>query len=369
LSPRTYTLAIRNFQSIEAASLEVTGLTVIWGPHSSIGKSAVVRALDAMLFGNAPRGIVRNGAKACAVTLQWDDHSVQWVKGETVNGYVIDGVKYEKVGRAVPPVVKELGFYELEMQDITVKPQIRKQFDKAWPMVLSAADVGKVVGSLVQTEKVYSGIKNLLADSARVRSRRGQTETLILSKRKELASFASLDDLARTVAAIDPAPVMAAQDKLHKVTTLLEYKEGFTRELARLAAPRRPLPKSGDVARALSSRGLLEVVSGARKKISGSRTALSPTLPSHAQLGAFLAARGAIGAFLVGTPVASLEGVLPSFEAYQDLARFRSAADRFARAAATLRAGDAELAEYKAKLEQDGFVVCPECDGQGLTHA
>ena len=72
---------LKNFQSIEDASLRVEGLTVITGTNHS-GKTAVMRAIRG-LFTNAPAGpLVRHGAAHLTVALTFDDGTeVVWEKG------------------------------------------------------------------------------------------------------------------------------------------------------------------------------------------------------------------------------------------------------------------------------------------------
>lgn len=359
----TYQINIRNFQSIESANLEVSGLTVIWGPHSSIGKSAVVRAIDAVLFGNAPRGIVRNGAKAAAVTIQWDNHSISWVKGDAVNGYVIDGVKFDKVGRAVPEEIAALGFYELEMQDITVKPQIRKQFDKAWPLILSAPDLGKVVGSLVQTEKVYAAIKALQGDAAQIRTKRGQIELLVLSKRRELESLSALDLVGSTIAAINYAPVKEAQDKLARAEALVVQRQALFTKAERLNALNTPIPQSGDVSRELGTLSLISRWRALRLRLNPLQVKAVTDLPTKQDIFTYLSARAA---FVKYSRRPAVSVGLPDLGEYKDLARARLQIAAVLRSRAGYATAEENLRALYESMAAEGFVECPACDGQGL---
>lgn len=329
-----YDLTIKNFQSIKHAELEIFGLTVLWGAHSSIGKSAVVRALDSMLFGNAPKGIVRNGEKAALVMLEWEDHVIKWAKGDNINGYVIDGVKFDKVGRTVPAEIANLGFYPLDMQDMIVKPQVRKQFDKAWPLLLSAPDLGKVVGSLVRTEKVYTAIKSLLADSAKIRSKRGKVETLLASKQAEMKEFDGVDRVKAAIGRINYTEAKEAKARLEEADRLDEAKRLAEDKLKMAScAFTTELPDPIAIAKLVHISDTLSNVAGLEFKMT-SCAVLRADLPDpvHIKL------------------LADVERCLQSMEVKQLL----------------YEETVASLDVFTADLEKQGISVCDDCDGTGF---
>lgn len=237
-----YLLRVKNFQSLRDVTLEIEGVTVLYGPRSNIGKSAVVRVLDAMLFGDCPKDMVTWGEKASVALLQWEGHYIKWAKGEGVNGYEVDGVKYAKVGKSVPEVIPELGFKYLEAQDLKIKAQVRKQFDKAWPLILNATDLGKVVGSLVQTEKVYGAVKELLSDATRVRSKRGQVEVLLGEKEKSLRRLAELDVFGAQLDVITLEGVNKLAFTVETVQRKISEKAQYEQQISRLSAHETDIP-------------------------------------------------------------------------------------------------------------------------------
>ncbi len=128
---------VRNFQSIEDASVTIDGLTVVTGANHS-GKTAFMRAIRGV-FTNAPPGpLVRHGCAHLSVALTFDDGtSVLWEKGwekpgrkgKTVNRYTVNGKQIATVGRGVPPEVEALGVREIQAASDRVWPQIAQQFD------------------------------------------------------------------------------------------------------------------------------------------------------------------------------------------------------------------------------------------------
>lgn len=191
----SYHLKILNYQSLKNVEIDIEGITVLYGMESNVGKTAFVRALDGLLFGGSLKDSVTWGEKRHLVELSWDSHSIKWIKGDGVNDYMVDGIHYSKVGKEVPEAVQELGFKELVLSDLFMKPQIRKQFDKAWPMTLKPSDMGKVAGSLVETEKVYVAMKELLSDGTRIRSRRSSCETEMLVKTQDALKLSFVDNV------------------------------------------------------------------------------------------------------------------------------------------------------------------------------
>jgi hypothetical protein len=369
---RTYKLNIRNFQSLKSVDLEITGLTVIWGSQSSIGKSAVVRAIDSMLFGNAPRGIVMRGQKHALVMLQWEDHYIKWAKGDTVNGYEIDGVQFDKVGRAAPEEIINLGFYELAMQDLSIKPQIRKQFDKAWPLVLSAPDLGKVVGSLVQTEQVYAAIKTLLADTAKLRGKRGQLETLLGSKRKEAESFVRLDAITDTVARLDYAPIAKLEELLAKINDHRNVRDARILDISRLSKIANiSIPDSEQLRKLLAIRALLIKIGSLKQTVARLQKAANINIPDS-PVDLFTRSVAVSRLLVLRNKVKILVSannslVVPDgVNAYKQCLSIKALIVNLERAKQLARAIDLNLTEFSEFLTKQGFVVCSKCEGQGL---
>ena len=124
----TVKIRVRDFQSIEDAEIEVSGLTVITGANNT-GKSASLRAVFG-LFTNA-RGtkFVRHGKDQCSVSVTFGDgRSVTWEKGAKQNRYTVDGKVLDKVGAGVPPEVEALGVVPITASGRELWPQFAQQF-------------------------------------------------------------------------------------------------------------------------------------------------------------------------------------------------------------------------------------------------
>jgi len=123
-----FRLRVKNFQSIEDASLDVDGLTVVTGPNNS-GKTAMIRAVYGAFTNARGTKYVRHGKASCEVSLDFaDGRSLVWEKGEKVNRYVLDGQTLNKVGQGAPPEMTSLGVQPVEAAGRELWPQFAHQF-------------------------------------------------------------------------------------------------------------------------------------------------------------------------------------------------------------------------------------------------
>jgi len=100
---------ITNFESIRNISFDIDGFTTIVG-RNFIGKSAVLKAINAALTNASGTGFITWGETFCEVHIKSDRIDLLWHKEDSNNFYVINGIKYEKIGKDDPPnVVFEAG--------------------------------------------------------------------------------------------------------------------------------------------------------------------------------------------------------------------------------------------------------------------
>jgi len=219
-----YKLHIENFQSVREALLEIEGLTILYSPKSNVGKSSVVRALQGVLFGKSFRGMVTKGAKATKIIFGWDidgdKHLIAWNKGDGINSVKVDGAVFDKLGQNYPEEVQKLGFRHPNLEGMEIPLQIREQFDKAFPMNLTSSDLGRVVSRIVDLSEMNETIKRALGDKNKLAS----TKTFILSELemmdKKLAQLEGLTDILVQSEILDPAEMIASEEKLLKLKEL-----------------------------------------------------------------------------------------------------------------------------------------------------
>jgi len=205
---------ISNFQSIYDAYIEVEGLTVVTGP-SDMGKSALIRAVEAALFHRSGDSFVSHGEDYSTVMLSWKGDkpfSIVWRKGEKpgrgvrpekVNEFVVDGALLMKVGRAQPQEIADLGFRSVDFDGLKIALQVRRQRGVALrgrtyaPFVVgfSPSDAEKVLSRMVQSD-VYSMASRFASqDLSRARSRLSSIVEELTVAAEELRLFLPLKDI------------------------------------------------------------------------------------------------------------------------------------------------------------------------------
>lgn len=104
----TYQLSVKNFQSIKNQTVSFSGFNVICG-KSDMGKSALRRSIQTVLFNNWSKSFIRSGEKSTLITLtkQQDnktEFSISALKSSTDNQFVINNQTYPKMGKDAPSI-------------------------------------------------------------------------------------------------------------------------------------------------------------------------------------------------------------------------------------------------------------------------
>jgi energy-coupling factor transporter ATP-binding protein EcfA2 len=121
-------IKIKNFQSIGDISFDVEGFTVIVGKNN-LGKSAIIRAIDAALTNRTGSEFIRWGKTKAEVSLKNEGLDINWSKGDTAV-YKINGVAYSKLNRTIPQPIQDVGIKRIEMGNEKLNPLIAHQFEE-----------------------------------------------------------------------------------------------------------------------------------------------------------------------------------------------------------------------------------------------
>lgn len=95
-------IEIINYESIKHAHIKVDGFTVITG-RNHLGKSAVLRAINAALTNEQGTHFINWDAKYTEVKIKTKNLDLTWHKEEGNNFYIANGKRLEKVGNEPPP--------------------------------------------------------------------------------------------------------------------------------------------------------------------------------------------------------------------------------------------------------------------------
>lgn len=195
---------VRNFQSIEDASIVIDGLTVLTGTNNA-GKSALFRAIRGA-FTNAPgHAFVRTGQSHCTVDLEFDDgRTLTWMKGKGVNTYVVNGKKLEKVDKGVPAEVRVFGVDPIQVGDKELWPQIAPQVTGVVFLLNETGSlIAEAVADVTRVKQLTVALKECDSDRRAGRaSIKERTETAA-ALAEQRTKFAGLDVIVEQLAELD----------------------------------------------------------------------------------------------------------------------------------------------------------------------
>lgn len=144
-------ISIKNFQSIKKVDFTVDGFTVIVGKNN-IGKSAIVRAIDAALTNQSGNNFIRLGEKSTEVKINIKDSiNFLWKKGDSASYEVGEGKEKEtftKLNRAIPEPLIKVGIEKMDIGDKKISPLIATQFEPLFLVNEGGAEVTEVLASL-----------------------------------------------------------------------------------------------------------------------------------------------------------------------------------------------------------------------------
>lgn len=201
-------VTIKNYQSVKNVSFEIDGFTVIVGKNN-IGKSAIIRALEAPLTNQVGKNFIRLGEKNTFINIETDKMDIKWEKGASAT-YTIDDKRdgaeglqvFSKLNRDVPKPLIDAGFGKIELGDKKVFPFIAPQFDELFLVDKPGSIVTEVLASLYNIDVLSR------ADDACQKAIRSQKSDLktregdLAKVQGKLEKFKDFDKIKETVAEI-----------------------------------------------------------------------------------------------------------------------------------------------------------------------
>ena len=146
-------ITIENFQSIKKVNFDIKGFTVIIGKNN-IGKSAIIRAIEAALDNQTGDSFIRKGQKKTKVIIDNEDITLQWEKSKTTATYEIKGYKetFSKLKGTVPKPIIKAGFQKMQIGNQKLFPLIASQFEPLFLINKPGSVVTEVLASLYQID-------------------------------------------------------------------------------------------------------------------------------------------------------------------------------------------------------------------------
>ena len=235
----SFKIRIRNFQSIEDATLLIDGFTVITGPNN-LGKSAVVRALKGIFTNPAP-SFVRHGASHATVELWQGGAYVRWEKGPKTNAYylTVNGVDqtFEKPGAMTPPeVLKAFRVAPIQVSNTSVWPQFSDAL--SGPVFLldrPGSALAEVVADVERIQVLSKALKNSESEKRQIASTLKVRKTDQKKIAEQLEHLAPLDLIIAKFSSIEEkhsqiSRMGSAYEKLQELKIrLVEAREAVDR--------------------------------------------------------------------------------------------------------------------------------------------
>lgn len=162
-----FKLEIQNFQRIRKASLTFhSGINVVVGATNS-GKTAIFRALQAVIFNSLKESHVSRGTQKSLVRVTYKGNTVAVRRDLSNNSqvaYKINNELYQKVGRVQLPEVSDLlKIQEVEVEDIKVRLNFVKQMSFPFLLDKTPTQLFKFIAGAVD-ERIFEALANMRKD-------------------------------------------------------------------------------------------------------------------------------------------------------------------------------------------------------------
>ena len=177
-STNEYKFKIKNFQSIEDLEFNFSGFVSITGANN-IGKSAVVRAINSLIFNTFHETFLRQNANESIIRI---DHSEKWAelkyKSKKVFYSFWDGTelsgkklaqdkiqeKMEEIGFKFLNVGKKYKNWKAELRDQVDRLYVTTQYDKMYLIGSKTNDSDKLFNFLFNAEAIAQALLNVNYD-------------------------------------------------------------------------------------------------------------------------------------------------------------------------------------------------------------
>ena len=224
-------ISIKNFQSIKSVDLVVDGFTVIVG-RNNIGKSAIIRAVDATLTNRVGDDFIRDGEKSTEIKIKREGLDLEWKKG-TKTSYKINGEPFTALNRDIPKPLVEAGFGRMELGDKKISPLVAHQFDPLFLINKGGSVITEVLAGIYDLDSLSNADdmcqKDLKAQKSMLKTRDGDL-AILQGKLEKYKDFETLKEEVKTLIAKDKA-CQSLQDEIALLTDYEVELEALVRNI------------------------------------------------------------------------------------------------------------------------------------------
>jgi len=153
-----FRLEITNYESITHTKIEVEGFTTLIG-RNFLGKSSVLRAINAALTNKEGTEFISWGQTFCEVHLIFPDLDILWHKEDGNNFYKINGKEYTKIGKGEPPQeILDAGFRPIVVGDQKINLNFATQFFPLFLVNKRDSKSADILTSVYGLDRIYKAI-------------------------------------------------------------------------------------------------------------------------------------------------------------------------------------------------------------------
>ena len=197
-------ISISNFQAHQKLNLDLAEFTAIIGPSSS-GKSAIIRALSWMFYGDWDATYPNDAEKDTSIAIQLENGTIwgRFRKGKR-NWAIVrkPGEKplvYQDFGEIVPGLLEELNVRPIKVGTSKVNLNFSMQDDLPFMIHESKPAKAQWVGRLYGANIINMMMRLASKDKRSIESQRNECDELDVRLRAELERYSGLEDQSRAL--------------------------------------------------------------------------------------------------------------------------------------------------------------------------
>jgi len=196
-------ITIKNFQSIRDAHFQIDGFTTLVG-RNALGKSAVLRAINAALTNQQGTDFITWGEKFCEIHIVMEGLDLLWHKEEGNNFYVVNNERYEKIGREVPPTpIADAGFRLIKLGTEKINLNYAKQFVPLFLVDRQDSKGADLLTSVYGLDRLYKAVDLCNKSQGQNRDLLKLREKDRSSAERDLEKFDGFEDVKDSVGMLE----------------------------------------------------------------------------------------------------------------------------------------------------------------------
>ena len=191
-------LNIKNFQSIQQASIIVDGFTILVG-ESSQGKSACLRAINAACNNKFKQGFLRYGADTMEIGVSYDDNPnvlvVRKTKKESPS-YELGDLVFQKLNRTLPQEIEDFNNYgSIDSYEQKYPLNFFSQFSKPLLLEFSQKRILEILSSSKAFDDMNDAVSKIKKKDEQNKGAFKQVASMISENRNQLSRYKENEEL------------------------------------------------------------------------------------------------------------------------------------------------------------------------------